>query len=76
MLKIINISEIAVSILLVLSILLQNRGAGLSATFGGDFGGYYTKRGFEKFLIVFTIFLSMAFIALAVANIMLTNKAA
>lgn len=75
MLKIINISEIAVSLLLVMSILLQNRGAGLSATFGGDFGGYYTKRGFEKFLIAFTIFLSVAFIALAITNIILTNKA-
>lgn len=74
MLKIINISEIAVSVLLVLSILLQNRGAGLSATFGGDFGGYYTKRGFEKFLIIFTVFLSAAFITLAITNIILTNK--
>lgn len=74
MLKIINISEIAVSILLIFSVLFQNRGAGLSGTFGGDFGGYYTKRGFEKFLIFFTIFLSIAFITLAVTNIILTNK--
>jgi protein translocase SecG subunit len=48
--KIINIFQIIVSILLVVSILLQNRGSGLSAAFGGDFGGYHTKRGLEKFL--------------------------
>jgi len=31
-------AQIAISILLTASILLQNRGAGLSSTFGGDFG--------------------------------------
>ena len=44
--KILIVSQIVVSVLLAVSILLQNRGAGLSATFGGDFGGYYTKERF------------------------------
>jgi protein translocase SecG subunit len=74
MLRIINIAEIIVSVLLIVSILLQNRGAGLSSTFGGDFGGYYSKRGFEKFLTRFSIFLAIIFIALAIANLFLTNK--
>lgn len=68
--KIINISEIVVSILLIISILLQNRGAGLSSTFGGDFGGYYSKRGFEKFLGRFTFVLATAFIGLAIASLL------
>jgi protein translocase SecG subunit len=72
--RIINIAEIVVSILLIVSILLQNRGAGLSSTFGGDFGGYYSKRGFEKFLTRFSIFLAIIFIALAITNLFLTNK--
>lgn len=63
--------QIVVSVLLVFSILLQNRGAGLSASFGGDFGGYYTKRGMEKFLFVATIVLAVIFLGLAVANIYL-----
>jgi preprotein translocase subunit SecG len=69
MLKIINIAEIIVALVLVISILLQNRGAGLSGTFGGDFGGYYTKRGMEKFLFVFSIVLSTLFIILAIASL-------
>jgi protein translocase SecG subunit len=73
MIKIINIAEIAVSLLLIVSILLQNRGAGLSATFGGDFGGYYSKRGFEKFLVSFSIFLSVLFIGLALASLILAK---
>jgi protein translocase SecG subunit len=73
MLKIINISQLIVSALLVVSILLQNRGAGLSATFGGGFGGYYTKRGFEKFLVTFSVILSGLFIILAILNLILAK---
>jgi len=73
MAKIINIAEIAVSVLLIVSILLQNRGAGLSATFGGDFGGYYSKRGFEKFLVSFSVFLAVVFIGLAIASLILAQ---
>lgn len=74
MLKIVNISEIIIAILLIVSILLQNRGAGLSSTFGGDFGGYYSKRGFEKFLVVFSSVLATAFVVLAIVNLILVNK--
>lgn len=74
MLKIINISELIVAVLLAASILLQNRGAGLSSAFGGDFGGYYSKRGFEKFLVRFSIFLSAAFILLAIAHLVAATR--
>lgn len=63
--KIVNIAEVIVSVLLIISILLQNRGAGLSGAFGGSFGGYYTKRGFEKFLVAASVSLSGLFIILA-----------
>ena len=72
--KILIISQLAVSVLLIVSILLQNRGAGLGATFGGDFGGYYTKRGFEKFLFAGTIVLAALFLGLAIANIYVSSK--
>jgi len=74
MLQFLNIAEIVVAILLIISILLQNKGAGLSATFGGDMGGYYTKRGFEKFLLNFSIVLSVAFLALAIANLVVRSR--
>ena len=68
-LKIINISQIAVSILLMISILLQARGAGLSGTFGGEDVSFSTRRGAEKFLFVFTIILAVVFTGLAVAHL-------
>jgi len=64
----INILQIIISVLLVISILMQNRGSGLSAAFGGDFGGYHTKRGFENFLFYFSVTLSVLFVVLAVLN--------
>jgi preprotein translocase subunit SecG len=58
-----RILQIIISVLLILSILLQNRGAGSSGIFGG--GGatvYSSKRGMEKFLFKITIVLAAAFI--------------
>lgn len=71
--KIIRIIELIVAILLVVSILMQNRGAGLSSTFGGDMGGYYNKRGFEKFLVYLTVILSSLFIILSIISLFLTR---
>ena len=72
--KFVSIIQVIVSVLLVISILLQNRGSGLSAAFGGDFGGYYTKRGFEKFLFYFSIILSILFIIMAIINVYLASQ--
>lgn len=74
MLRIVNFAEIVTAILLIISILLQNKGAGLGGTFGGDFGGYYTKRGMEKFLVIFSIVLATIFVILAILSLFLVNK--
>jgi protein translocase SecG subunit len=58
-----------IAILLMLSILLQNRGSGLSGIFGGSGDIYRTKRGFEKFLFAATIVLAVLFFAVAIASI-------
>lgn len=61
--------ELIVSILLILVILLQNKGVGLSATFGGGGEFYKSKRGIDKFLFYVTIVLATLFIVNAVAFI-------
>jgi protein translocase SecG subunit len=66
--KILGTIQIIISVLLIISILLQNRGAGLSETFGGGAGGgnvYQTKRGFDKFLFAATIILAVLFLGTA-----------
>jgi protein translocase SecG subunit len=72
--KIITIFQLAVSVLLMISILLQNRGSGLSSAFGGDFGGYYTKRGMEKFLFYVSVALGILFISLSIAIVVMANR--
>lgn len=67
----IDIFQAIISILLIVSILLQNRGTGLSETFGG--GGnasYQTKRGFDKFLFRGSIVLAILFLGTAVYSLM------
>lgn len=66
--------QIVLSVLLIISILLQNRGSGLSAAFGGDFGGFYTKRGLEKFLYYASSVLGALFVINALATIILATK--
>lgn len=61
------VSQAVISVLLSLAILVQQRGAGLSATFGGTGGFYASKRGAEKVLHEATIVLAFLFVVNAVA---------
>ncbi len=63
------ISQIVVSILLVIVILFQQRGTALGSAFGGGNEVYSTRRGFQKNLVWATVILTIAFIALAVLNL-------
>jgi protein translocase SecG subunit len=58
--------QIAVSILVVVSILLQNRAEGLGKMFGGGGEVFRTKRGLEKFLHYFTIVLTVLLVVISI----------
>lgn len=58
--------EIAVSVLLIVLILLQERSAGLSALFGSEGGFYQTRRGLERLVFWGTIILGVLFVVLAI----------
>lgn len=61
-------AEILVSIGLIASILLQSRGAGLGAAFGGESSAYRSRRGVEKTLFQFTIVLTALFVAVCLIS--------
>ena len=66
------IIQIIVAVLLVVSILLQQRGGGLGSAFGGEGGGSYaTKRGLQQKLHFATIALAILFVGLALLNLIL-----
>lgn len=63
---ILNIVQIVIAGLLIITILFQQRGAGLGGAFGGEGGVYFKKRGAEKFLFIATIVLAVLFILSAI----------
>lgn len=67
MFTILTISQISISVLLLLFILMQDKGTGLSATFGGSGNFYASKRGVEKILSRGTVLLAILFFLNAVA---------
>ncbi len=52
-----GLAQIVVCVGLMASVLLQARGAGLSAAFGGDSSVFRSRRGVEKRLYQFTVVL-------------------
>ena len=65
---ILAIGQILISIALVVAILMQARGTGLSGTFGGDSAVYRSRRGVERRLWQFTILLLVLFVLFAVVS--------
>jgi preprotein translocase subunit SecG len=63
-----DIAQIIIAIVLIGSILLQNRGSGMGMAFGSDDSSYRTKRGAERTLHIITIILGTAFLVIAFIN--------
>lgn len=64
--------QIALSLLLISAILLQQSGASVGGSFGGaDIGHNFTRRGFEKTLFRGTIILAIFFAASALVALFL-----
>lgn len=67
-----RIAQIVVSILLIALVLIQERSSGLSGVFGGSGGAaYQTRRGMEKFVYWATIGVGIAFVVIAILNLVL-----
>lgn len=67
---ILNSAQIVLAILLIAAIMLQARGTGLGAAFGGGGNVYRTKRGAEKKLHQLTIVIAILFFGVALANVL------
>ena len=68
----INIALIITSVALIISVILQSKGAGLGGLTGSDTGGVYTaRRGIERTLFWVTIVLSVIFFALAITTVLI-----
>lgn len=59
------------AVLMIIAILLQQRGASLGAGFGGSSELYTTRRGFDKNLFDVTIFFAVLFVGSIIAGLLL-----
>ena len=72
MTRFLDISLIITSVGLILSVILQSKGAGLGGLSGADTGGVFTaRRGIERILFWVTIVLSVVFFSLVITIIIL-----
>jgi preprotein translocase subunit SecG len=70
--RFIDIALIITSVALILSVILQSKGAGLGGLTGADTGGVYTaRRGIERTLFWVTIVLSAIFFILAITTVLM-----
>ena len=70
--RFLDIALIITSVTLIISVILQSKGAGLGGLTGADTGGVYTaRRGIERTLFWVTIVLSVIFFALAIASLLI-----
>jgi len=71
----ISIALIITSVSLVISIIIQSKGAGLGGLTGADTGGVFTaRRGVEKTLFWVTMVLSFLFFILAITAVILAAR--
>ena len=74
MINYLNIALIIISVLLILSVILQSKGAGLGGLSGADTGAVYTaRRGVERTLFRLTIILSVIFFAVVLTLVFLVK---
>ena len=73
--SILQIITVASAVLMVVAVLLQQRGASLGAGFGGSSELYTTRRGLDKNLFEVTIILAVIFIFSILAQLVLPNLA-
>ena len=67
------VGQIIVCIFLVIAILMQARGVGLSSAFGGDSSVYRSRRGIERQLLRFTILLIVLFVGFSLVGYLQAN---
>jgi len=64
---ILTIANLISAVLLIVAVLLQQKGSGMGAAFGGSSSVYTTRRGLDRTLFQATIVFAVVFFATAIA---------
>lgn len=71
LLKVLQIVQMVLAAVLIIAILLQQKGSGIGAGFGGSGGIVSTRRGVDLFLYKATVVLSIIFFGLGLSFIII-----
>ena len=70
---ILAVGQIIVSVFLIIAVLMQARGVGLSSAFGGDSSVYRSRRGIERQLMRFSVLLVVLFVLFSLVGYLQAN---
>lgn len=68
---ILNSIQLILAIVLIVTVLLQQKGTGLSGVFGGSGNVYSTKRGLDKILHYITIGTVVTFFVISIVRLVI-----
>lgn len=71
--SLLQVVTVGSAVLMIIAILLQQRGASLGAGFGGSSELYTTRRGLDKNLFEVTVVLAVVFILSILVSLVLPN---
>jgi preprotein translocase subunit SecG len=63
-----EVAQMVIAVAVATAILLQARGTGLGATFGGESTAYRSRRGLERTLFRLTIVLIVVFVVISIVG--------
>ena len=65
------IAQLVIGVVLIILVLLQQRGGGIGVLGGASSQFYGTRRGLEKTIFIFTVVLGILFIALSIISFLI-----
>ncbi len=66
-----SVIQLVLAVLLIVVVLLQQKGTGIGSAFGGSNTVYTTRRGVDKVLFNATIAIATAFLAVSLAAVLI-----
>lgn len=69
-----NVTQIIISIALMVLILMQSRGSGFTGTSQDQATVFRTRRGIEKTIFNFTLLMAVVFVAVSIAIVLIAAR--
>jgi len=69
-----NVVQIVTAIALIIRVLMQSRGSGFTGTSQDQATVFRTRRGVEKTIFQFTLFMAALFVLVSIASVIIASR--